>query len=94
MTPRSWTGWSTSTRSTPRSRCKAQQRILGLGDERLAFAGAYHGWGFHEDGALSGLKAAARLGRDWDQLPVNIGAVDMRFGAVDPDLQPAAVEAP
>ena len=56
---------------------KAQERILGLGDERLAFAGAYHGWGFHEDGALSGLKAAARLGRDWDQLPVNIGAVNM-----------------
>ncbi len=72
---------------TPES-LKAQQRILALGDERLAFAGAYHGWGFHEDGALSGLRAAARLGRDWDQLPVNIGAV-----AVDPDMQPAAAEA-
>ena len=55
---------------------QAQQRILGLGDGRLAFAGAYHGWGFHEDGALSGLKAAARLGRDWDQLPVNVGATE------------------
>ena len=72
---------------------KAQQRILGLGDERLAFAGAYHGWGFHEDGALSGLKAAARLGRDWDQLPVNIGTVNMGTVAVDPDLQPATAEA-
>jgi predicted NAD/FAD-binding protein len=71
---------------TPES-LAAQQRILGLGDERLAFAGAYHGWGFHEDGALSGLKAAARLGRDWDQLPVNIGTV-----AVDPDLAPATEE--
>ncbi|AXJ09378.1 NAD(P)/FAD-dependent oxidoreductase [Arthrobacter sp. PM3] len=65
---------------------KAQERILGLGDGRLAFAGAYHGWGFHEDGALSGLKAAARLGRHWDQ---SAGPA-----AVDPDLQPAAAEAP
>jgi len=45
---------------------RAQERILGLGDDRLAFAGAYHGWGFHEDGALSGVRAAARLGRDWE----------------------------
>jgi predicted NAD/FAD-binding protein len=77
---------------TPES-LKAQERILGLGDERLAFAGAYHGWGFHEDGALSGLKAAARLGRDWNQLPAASGAVNLRTVSVDPDLQPAAVEA-
>ncbi|QDY90921.1 FAD-dependent oxidoreductase [Arthrobacter sp. UKPF54-2] len=50
---------------TPAS-LRAQQQILGLGDSRLAFAGAYHGWGFHEDGALSGVRAAARLGRDWE----------------------------
>jgi len=44
----------------------AAQRLLPtLGDERLVFAGAYHGWGFHEDGAASGLTAARRLGADW-----------------------------
>ncbi|MFE4227096.1 NAD(P)/FAD-dependent oxidoreductase [Arthrobacter sp. NPDC056886] len=76
---------------TPES-LQAQQRILELGDERLAFAGAYHGWGFHEDGALSGLKAAGRLGREWEQLPVNIGSVNGAAAAVDPDLQPATVQ--
>ena len=79
---------------TPES-LAAQQRILGLGDGRLAFAGSYHGWGFHEDGALSGLKAAARLGRDWDPVnsdAVNIGTVNIDAGAVDPDLAPAAVQ--
>ncbi|MBP1135976.1 putative NAD/FAD-binding protein [Arthrobacter sp. PvP023] len=50
---------------------RAQQQILALGDEHLAFAGAYHGWGFHEDGALSGVKAAARLGRNWEEQPVS-----------------------
>jgi len=40
----------------------AQRRLHALGSERIAFAGAYHGWGFHEDGARSGLLAAERLG--------------------------------
>lgn len=44
----------------------AAQRLLPtLDDDRIVFAGAYHGWGFHEDGAASGLRAARRLGGDW-----------------------------
>jgi predicted NAD/FAD-binding protein len=43
----------------------AQRRLPELDDDRVAFAGAYHGWGFHEDGALSGLRAATRLGGSW-----------------------------
>lgn len=44
----------------------AQRRLPALSDTRIAFAGAYHGWGFHEDGALSGLRAAESLGGSWD----------------------------
>jgi predicted NAD/FAD-binding protein len=43
----------------------AQASLPGLNDDRLAFAGAYHGWGFHEDGCLSGVNAAAALGVEW-----------------------------
>ena len=43
----------------------AQRRLPEINTARIAFAGAYHGWGFHEDGALSGVKAAAALGVDW-----------------------------
>jgi predicted NAD/FAD-binding protein len=50
---------------TPES-VAAQQRLGELGDHRLAFAGAYHGWGFHEDGAASAVRAAAQLGRGWE----------------------------
>ena len=49
---------------TPES-LHAQQAIAGLSDGRIAYAGAYLGWGFHEDGALSGVRAAEALGRSW-----------------------------
>jgi uncharacterized protein len=43
----------------------AQALLPTIDDDRLTFAGAYHGWGFHEDGAASGLRAAERLGAEW-----------------------------
>ncbi|HWU21932.1 MAG TPA: FAD-dependent oxidoreductase, partial [Nocardioides sp.] len=47
----------------------AQRRLPELDTDRIAFAGAYHGWGFHEDGARSGLAAAERLGHTWAPAP-------------------------
>jgi uncharacterized protein len=49
---------------TPES-VAAQRLLPTLDDDHVVFAGAYHGWGFHEDGAASGLAAARRLGADW-----------------------------
>ncbi|MDN3351621.1 FAD-dependent oxidoreductase [Actinomadura sp. DC4] len=43
----------------------AQERLPALNDRRIAFAGAYHGWGFHEDGCRSGVEAARALGGTW-----------------------------
>lgn len=49
---------------TPES-VTAQKLLPELDDDRIVFAGAYHGWGFHEDGARSGRSAAQRLGSTW-----------------------------
>jgi predicted NAD/FAD-binding protein len=43
----------------------ARQRLPELNDGVIAFAGGYHGWGFHEDGAKSGVDAAASFGVQW-----------------------------
>jgi predicted NAD/FAD-binding protein len=75
---------------TPES-LAARHRLPEVSDGVLAFAGAYHGWGFHEDGALSGLKAAALLGRDWARLTATSGPASISGGQ---NLQSAAVEAP
>ncbi|MFJ8152052.1 NAD(P)/FAD-dependent oxidoreductase [Streptomyces sp. NPDC094468] len=49
---------------TPES-LAAQRRLPELNSPVCAFAGAYHGWGFHEDGCRSGAEAAAALGARW-----------------------------
>ena len=51
----------------------AQARLVDIETNRVAFAGAYHGWGFHEDGARSGLQAAERLGGTW---PAAVGDLE------------------
>jgi predicted NAD/FAD-binding protein len=43
----------------------AQRRLGELNTSMTAFAGAYQGWGFHEDGARSGVAAAQALGVSW-----------------------------
>ena len=53
---------------TPES-VAAQRLLPTLDDDRVVFAGAYHGWGFHEDGAAAGLRAAERLGARWPSAP-------------------------
>jgi uncharacterized protein len=44
----------------------AQRQLPTLsGVNNTAFCGAYHGWGFHEDGCVSGVRAARALGCAW-----------------------------
>jgi uncharacterized protein len=43
----------------------AQRRLPELNTASAVFAGAYHGWGFHEDGCRSGVEAARALGVTW-----------------------------
>lgn len=49
---------------TPES-VTAQRLLPTLRGPVTAYAGAYHGWGFHEDGCRSGVEAARHLGVTW-----------------------------
>ncbi|WP_066944339.1 NAD(P)/FAD-dependent oxidoreductase [Streptomyces lushanensis] len=49
---------------TPES-VAAQRLLYSLNSPVTVYAGAYHGWGFHEDGCRSGVSAAAALGVTW-----------------------------
>ena len=44
---------------------RAQSQLSDLATDRTVYAGAYHGWGFHEDGCRSGVEAARHFGMAW-----------------------------
>lgn len=44
---------------------RAQAELHRLNTRNTVFCGAYHGYGFHEDGLVSGLAAAEALGVTW-----------------------------
>lgn len=60
----------------------ARGQLPEISSDRLAFAGAYHGWGFHEDGARSGLAAAERIGCRWDSDDTAPAAADVEANRV------------
>ena len=62
----------------------AQRRLPEIDTDRVAFAGAYHGWGFHEDGARSGLAAVERLGLTWPAAPRTVRLPRVRRASTRP----------
>ena len=60
----------------------AQRRLPDIATDRIAFAGAYHGWGFHEDGARSGLAAAERVGLSWDTPSLGVETPESEVGVL------------
>ena len=62
----------------------ARARLREIDSDRLVFAGAYHGWGFHEDGARSGLRAVERLGWDWGAAPATAYATTLTHTRREP----------
>ena len=65
----------------------AQALLPEISTERLAFAGAYHGWGFHEDGARSGLAAVERLGLGWPAALPHSPADDVPTGTYETTIR-------
>jgi uncharacterized protein len=61
----------------------AQARLAEIDTPRISFAGAYHGWGFHEDGARSGLRAVERLGLTWPEVLPHSPADDVPTGVYE-----------
>jgi uncharacterized protein len=65
----------------------AQGRLPSINSERVAFAGAYHGWGFHEDGARSGLAAVEGLGLTWPAALPHSPADDVPTGTYETTIR-------
>lgn len=72
---------------------RAQGRWHEISGERTVFSGAYWGYGFHEDGVKSGLRAARALGAQVDGVGLDELGRDGFGGAPPAEFRPAAVAA-